>query len=171
MTTPLIILAVLATVTGFLTFGGEFQTWVYGALPEAHAGKFQWHWGIFLGSTALALASGGAAFMFMHHRERVRQLGLGKIWPLPEARHFAERLFYLDDLGEKVLTRQLFYRGIARAAHEFDVRVVDGTVNAVWRDVMSVSGLVRFGQNGWVQAGTLAIGLGVIIIFAAVVLF
>ena len=61
--------------------------------------------------------------------------------------------------------------GSLRAAHEFDVRVVDGTVNAVWRDVMSASGLVRFGQNGWVQAGTLAIGLGVIIIFAAVVLF
>ena len=53
MTTPLIILAVLASLTGFLTIGGEFQSWVYGALPGEHEGKFHWSWGIFLGSTAL----------------------------------------------------------------------------------------------------------------------
>ena len=171
MTTPLIILAALAVVTGFLTFGGEFQTWVYGALPEPHAGKFHWNTGIALGSLALALASGGAAWAFMRHRERIRELKLGEIWPLPEARAFAERLFYLDALGETLLARRVFYRGIARAAHEFDVRIVDGVVNRVWREALSAAGLSRYAQNGWVQVGTMAIVIGGVIIWAAVVLF
>ena len=171
MTTPLIILAALAVVTGFLTFGGEFQTWVYGALPEPHAGKFHWNTGIALGSLALALASGGAAWAFMRHRERIRELKLGEIWPLPEARAFAERLFYLDALGETLLARRVFYRGIARAAHEFDARIVDGAVNRVWREALSAAGLSRYAQNGWVQVGTMAIVIGGVIIWAAVVLF
>ena len=171
MTTPLIILAALAVVTGFLTFGGEFQTWVYGALPHPHAGEFHWHTGIFLGSTALALVSAGAAWLFMRRRERIRELGLGNIWPLPEARAFAERLFYLDALGETLLTRRVFYRGLARAAHEFDARIVDGVVNGVWRETMAAAGLARYAQNGWVQVGIMAIGIGGVIIWAAVVLF
>ena len=171
MTTPLIILAGLAVVTGFLTFGGEFQTWVYGALPEPHEGKFHWNTGIALGSLALALVSGGAAWMFMRHRERIRDLKVGEIWPLPEARAFAERLFYLDALGETLLARRVFYRGIARAAHEFDARIVDGAVNRVWREALSAAGLSRYAQNGWVQVGTMAIVIGGVIIWAAVVLF
>ncbi len=171
MTTPLIILAVISVVAGFLTIGGEFQTWVYGALPEPHEGKFHWSWGIFLGSTALALAAGGAAFAFMHHRDRVRAWGIGGFWPIPELQRFATQLFYLDALGENLLARRLFYGGIARASAWFDDAVVDGLVNRVWREGLTVSAAARFVQNGWVQAGTLSIGLGGMIIWIAVVLF
>lgn len=171
MTTPMIILATLAVVTSFLVIGGEFQDWVYGALPEPHEGKFHWHWGVFLSSTAIALVGGSAAWLFFHWREQIRELRIGAIWPIPEAQHFANRLFYLDELGEHLLTRRLFHRGIARAAHEFDVRVVDGLVNTAWRDALAVGGWARFVQNGWVQTGTMAIGLGSIVIWAAVVLF
>ena len=171
MTTPLIILAVLAAISGLLALGGEFAGWVEGALPGEHHAEFHWSWGIFIVTTVLAVVSGGAAWMFMRHRERISALGIGKVWPIPEAQQFANRLFYLDDLGEKVLARQLFYRGIARAAHEFDSRAVDGFVNAVWREAVSVSNWARVVQNGWVQAGTMAIGLGGVLIWAAVVLF
>ena len=171
MTTPLIILAVISVVAGFLTIGGEFQTWVYGALPEPHEGKFHWSWGIFLGSTALALAAGGAAFAFMHHRDRVRGWGIGGFWPIPELQRFATQLFYLDALGENLLARRVFYGGIARASAWFDDAVVDGLVNRVWREGLTVSAAARFVQNGWVQAGTLSIGLGGMIIWIAVVLF
>jgi len=171
MTTPLLILMVISAVAGFLTIGGEFQTWVYGALPDPHAGKFHWSWGIFLGSTALALAAGGAAYMFMHHRDRVRSWGVGGIWPIPEAQKFATELFYLDSLAENFLARRVFYRWIAQGSAWFDERVVDGVVNRAWREGLTVSSAARFVQNGWVQAGTLSIGLGGMIIWIAVVLF
>ena len=171
MTMPLIILAVIAVVSGFLTFGGEFQTWVYGATPHPHEGEFHWSWGIFLGSTALALGAGAVAFAFMHHREQIRKRGLGGIWPLPELQGFATNLFYLDALGENLLARRVFYRWIAQAAHRFDAEVVDGVVNQTWRRGFSLAGTARFVQNGWVQAGTLSIGLGGVIIWVAVVLF
>ena len=171
MTTPLIILAVISVVAGFLTFGGEFQTWVYGALPDPHDGKFHWSWGIFLGSTALALASGFAAFAFIHHRDRIRSWGIGGIWPIPEAQKFATELFYLDSLAENLLARRVFYRWIAGSSAWFDEHVVDGVVNRTWREGLTVSSASRFVQNGWVQAGTLSIGLGGMIIWIAVVLF
>ena len=171
MTTPLIILAVISIVSGFLTFGGEFQTWVYGALPDPHDGKFHWSWGIFLGSTALAVAAGGAAYMFMHHRDRVRSWGIGGIWPIPEAQKFATELFYMDRLAENLLARRVFYSSIARSSAWFDANIVDGVVNRAWREGVTIAGTARFVQNGWVQAGTLSIGLGGMIIWIAVVLF
>ena len=171
MTTPLIILMVISAVAGFLTIGGEFQTWVYGALPDPHDGKFHWSWGIFLGSTALALAAGGAAYMFMHHRDRVRSWGIGGIWPIPEAQKFATELFYLDSLAENLLARRVFYGWIARSSAWFDATIVDGVVNRAWREGVTIAGAARFVQNGWVQAGTLSIGLGGMIIWIAVVLF
>ncbi len=171
MTVPLVILAVISVVAGFLTIGGEFQTWVYGALPDPHAGKFHWSWGIFLGSTALALAAGGAAYMFMHHRDRVRSWGVGGIWPIPEAQKFATELFYLDSLSENLLARRVFYGWIARSSAWFDATIVDGVVNRAWREGLTISSGARFVQNGWVQAGTISIGLGGMIIWIAVVLF
>ncbi|MYJ02280.1 MAG: hypothetical protein F4102_08560 [Chloroflexi bacterium] len=171
MTTPLLILMVISAVAGFLTIGGEFQTWVYGALPDPHDGKFHWSWGIFLGSTALALVSGFAAYAFIHHRDRIRSWGIGGIWPIPEAQKFATELFYLDSLAENFLARRVFYRWIAQGSAWFDERVVDGVVNRAWREGLTVSSAARFVQNGWVQAGTLSIGLGGMIIWIAVVLF
>ncbi len=171
MTTPLIILAVISVLAGFLTFGGEFQTWVYGALPDPHAGKFHWSWGIFLGSTALAVGAGFVAYWFMRNRERVRSWGVGGIWPIPEAQKFATELFYLDSLAENLLARRVFYGWIARSSAWFDAAVVDGVVNRAWREGLTISNGARFVQNGWVQAGTLSIGLGGMIIWIAVVLF
>ncbi len=171
MTTPLIILAVISVVAGFLTFGGEFQTWVYGALPDPHEGKFHWSWGIFLGSTALAVGAGFVAWWFMRNRERVRSWGVGGIWPIPEAQKFATELFYLDALAENLLARRVFYGWIARSSAWFDATVVDGVVNRAWREGLAISSGARFVQNGWVQAGTLSIGLGGMIIWIAVVLF
>ncbi|MDE2746024.1 MAG: NADH-quinone oxidoreductase subunit L [Chloroflexota bacterium] len=171
MTTPLIILAVISVVSGFLTFGGEFQTWVYGALPDPHAGKFHWSWGIFLGSTALAVGAGFVAYWFMRNRDRVRSWGAGGIWPIPEAQKFATELFYLDALAENLLARRVFYGWIARSSAWFDATVVDGVVNRAWREGLTISNGARFVQNGWVQAGTISIGLGGMIIWIAVVLF
>ncbi len=171
MTVPLIILSVIAAIAGLLTVGGEIQTWVYGSLPTPKEGSFHWSTGIFLGSTALALVSAGAAFAFVHHRDRVRSWGIGGVWPIPEAQKFATELFYLDAFGERVLARRVFYRWIAGASAWFDANVVDGAVNRVWREGLTVSSTARFVQNGWVQAGTLSIGLGGVIIWVAVVLF
>ena len=61
MTVPLVVLAVLAVGAGWLTFGGEFQSWVLGALPDAHEAEFLWHTGVFIGSTLLAAGAAGAA--------------------------------------------------------------------------------------------------------------
>ncbi|MCY4618789.1 MAG: NADH-quinone oxidoreductase subunit L [Chloroflexi bacterium] len=176
MTIPLIILAVFAVLSGLVTLGSEVQTWVYGALPNAehhteHLPFLHWHWGVAISSTVFALIAGGIAYRFMRERDRIRSWGVGGIWPIPEMQKFATELFYLDALGEKVLARRVFYSWIAQASSWFDANVVDGVVNQAWRRGVSVSNTARFVQNGWVQAGTLSIGLGGVIIWVAVVLF
>ena len=98
-------------------------------------------------------------------------IGISKLWPIPEAQGFAVNLFYLDWLGEQLLARRVFYRGIARAAAEFDRAAVDGAVNRVWRDALAVGSLSRVVQNGWVQSGALAIAIAGVLIWAAVALF
>ena len=107
----------------------------------------------------------------MRNRDRVRSWGVGGIWPIPEAQKFATELFYLDALAENLLARRVFYGWIARSSAWFDAAVVDGVVNRAWREGLTISSGARFVQNGWVQAGTLSIGLGGMIIWIAVVLF
>ena len=171
MTAPLIILAVITVPIGLLVIDGAFETLVSGALPHPHEGHFHWNWAVFIISTVLAVVGGGAAWLFMQQRERIRGTGIGKLWPIPEAQGFAVNLFYLDWLGEQLLARRVFYRGIARAAAEFDRAAVDGAVNRVWRDALAVGSLARVVQNGWVQSGALAIAIAGVLIWAAVALF
>ena len=77
----------------------------------------------------------------------------------------------MDRLAENLLARRVFYSSIARSSAWFDANIVDGVVNRAWREGVTIAGTARFVQNGWVQAGTLSIGLGGMIIWIAVVLF
>ena len=170
MTAPLAILAVLAVVAGFVTFGGEFQGWVLGALPKPEPGKFEFKVGIFIASTVVAVAGIGAAFLLYQRRlisvEALRRRPL--IQPLQRA---LENKLYLDVLVEDLLVRRAFYGGLALAAATFDRDVVDGAVNGVWRGTFQAGHWGRLAQNGQVQAMAVALAAGGLIIWGAVVLF
>ena len=164
------VLAVLAIVAGFVTFDGEFQTWVLGALPGGGEGHFEWETGIFIGSTVLAVA-GMLLATLLYLRPRVNLEAVRGVWPLRELHRFAVRKYFADAIGETLLVRHLFYAGIARAASEFDRLVVDGVVNQTGRDVVELGRRARLVQNGWVQSGTVLLALGSVVIWASVVIF
>jgi len=170
MTLPLIVLAVLAVVTGFLTFGGEFQTWVGGALPEPEKGEFQWETGIFLASTIAALA-GIVAAVAIYQRQMVDIAALRESRLIKPVHTVLVNKFYMDVLAEDILVRRVFYGGSARVAAAFDTDVVDGAVRGIARTTFDAGKWGRRIQNGQVQTGGAMLLAGGVVIFGAVVIF
>ena len=151
MAAPLLVLAVPALLIGFANVSGGVEHLLAGALPleMRHAlPEFNFNWGIALGSSALALAGIGSAWLFYGARvlsaERVR-LTLQPIHTL------LERKYFLDDLFEGVLVRGLLYRVGAGALSLFDSLVVDRVPNEIARGLRLSSFGLRMLQTGQVQ--------------------
>ncbi len=170
MAWPLLLLAVPAIGAGFLAFGGAFQTWVYGSLPQPHEGEFLWKTGIFAASTAVALAGIGGAVAVYQARvidmARVREHAL--VRPLHT---LLVNKFYMDLLVEEILVRGVFYRGGAYFMAVIDSEIIDGAVNGVAKGVGGVGRIGRLAQDGQVQTMGVALGMGAVIIWGAVVIF
>ena len=156
MTLPLIILAVPAVLAGFvnLPFGGldELGHLLEGALPleteEAlHHPEFSWP----LAIASSALAIGGIALAYaVYVANAVSAASLRRLWG-PVAT-LVERKYYMDELYEAVIVRNVLYRGVCAAAAWFDTNVVDGAVNGATTASRRASDGLRWVQSGSVQA-------------------
>jgi NADH-quinone oxidoreductase subunit L len=163
MVAPLAVLAVPAVLIGFANMGGGVEHLLAGALPEetrAALHEFDFSWGIALGSTALALAGIGSAWLFYGARvlsaERVRLA----LWPLHV---LLERKYFLDDLYEGVLVRGALYRLTGSALSWFDTYIVDGTANGLAGALRLSSGGLRVLQTGQVQVYAALAFMGLLI--------
>jgi NADH-quinone oxidoreductase subunit L len=147
----LAVLAVPALLIGFANVSGGVEHLLHGALPHEtaeHLHAFEFSWGIALGSTAVALAGIGTAWLFYGARvlssERVR-LAVRPLHVL------LERKYFLDELYEGVAVRGVLYARAAFALSWFDTYVVDGIVNGAAGALRLGSGYLRLLQTGQVQ--------------------
>jgi NADH-quinone oxidoreductase subunit L len=182
MTIPLVVLAVLSVVSGwiglpgnslfhhFIHFGEEVATPNYMVMTLA------------ILSSVLGIGVGYAVFM-----KRVVQPSIFRE-KLPWAYDLLANKYYLDEIYWAILVKPLF--AITAFLAKFDQRIVGGFVNGVakvtmglaivhaWFDKWIVDGMVnlvglsakisgrvlRFGQTGVVQNYTLVVFLGIIVI-------
>ncbi|OGO50143.1 MAG: NADH-quinone oxidoreductase subunit L [Chloroflexi bacterium RBG_16_68_14] len=151
MVAPLVTLAVAALLIGLANVSGGVEHLLAGALPaetREALPEFEFNWGIALGSTALALAGIGGAWLFYGARvlsaERVRQA----VRPL---HLLLERKYFLDDLYEGVLVQGVLYRGATAVLSWFDTYIVDGVANGVGGALRLGSSGLRLLQTGQVQ--------------------
>ncbi len=163
MIAPLAVLAVPAFLIGFANVSGGIEYLLLGALPEAtHATvqEFEFSWGIALGSTAVALAGIGGAWLFYGARvlsaERVRVA-------LSPLHRLLERKYFLDDLYEDVLVRGVLYRGAVATLSWFDTYVVDGVANGIAGSLRIGSASLRLLQTGQVQVYAMVGFIGLLI--------
>ncbi len=163
MVAPLAVLAIPALLIGFANVSGGIEHLLLGALPEATLAtvhEFEFSWGIALGSTAVALAGIGGAWLFYGARvlsaERVRVT----LWPL---HRLLERKYFLDELYEEVLVRGVLYRGTAATLSWFDTYVVDGVANGVAGTLRLGSSGLRLLQTGQVQVYGMVAFIGLLI--------
>ena len=167
---PLIVLAVLAVGAGFVTFGGEFQTWVLGALPVPEEGEFEFDTGIFLASTVLA-AFGIATAIAIYAFRAADPAALQESALLRSLHTLLSNKFYIDVLAEDIVVRRVFYGGLARAANVLDRDYVDGAVNAAWHGTFELGRWARLVQNGQVQMAAASLIFGAIAIWGTLVIF
>jgi NADH-quinone oxidoreductase subunit L len=173
MTLPLVILAICATVVGFLLLGSfsEFLTQTpslaYHAVPKlpgTEAAHEEAHNFVAVTSTVFALAGiGVAAFLYLGDRRQVAWLAS----VLRPAYLLSYGKFFFDPIYDWLVVRPL--AGLAAICNWFDRWIVDGLVNVLGVIPALAGAALRSLQNGVVQFYALAMVLGLLVLIGALV--
>jgi NADH-quinone oxidoreductase subunit L len=159
MTLPLIVLAILAVVAGFINtpFNPWLGSWLTGEHHEEPA-----NWAAIVISTLAGLLGIGLGYLMYLKRSIPRDAISGKV---PGLYVLLNRKYFIDELYTWILIKPL--QGIGMVLHLFDVYVVDGLVRLA---TATVVGLGRVGsrlQNGQLQTYGLITLLGLLILVLA----
>ncbi len=142
MSLPLIILAAVSCVAGFIPFG-NFVTW------NGHAYDFMAHfdWSVAAVSLAVAIiAIAIAAKMYM--RENTIPAKLKNA--LPALWNWCYHRFYWDELY-MFITHKIIFNGICRPLAWFDRQIIDGTMDAFATVTNKASDAIKPLQSGQIQ--------------------
>jgi NADH-quinone oxidoreductase subunit L len=175
MTVPLVVLAVGATVLGFLAvpevlgeplhFANFWEQWLgAGTFPEVAAHPGATVLGLMGLATGLAVVGIGAAFAIYRNGP---EGAAGLVGALGPVKTLVENKFYIDELNDLVIVRP--FRWVARRTFELvDRIVIDTLLIGAWGVLCSIAGrAARAWQNGDVQRYLVAMMLGL----AAIVYF
>jgi NADH-quinone oxidoreductase subunit L len=173
MVVPMVILAVLSVVSGWLNVTGSFGQFLghggNGEVPSFVEGFF----GMLARPLPLiSLLVAGLGIFLAYAMYSVKWLSaeaVGKVFK-PFYNLFY-RKYWFDELYERVIVVRVLVDGIFRALSVFDSRVVDGAVNGVASGTAEASGVMRRAQTGQLQAYGIAIAIGVIAIAVCFYLF
>jgi len=177
MTNPLLLLAVLSAIGGFvqvplLAGGQRLGAWLEPVFADA--ARLQGHGtgahaahnpGLEVALMAISLAV-ALAGIFVAHRFYVAD---------PEApKRLADRVtsfyrtlfnkYWIDEIYDARIVQPI-RRGSERLWHGFDAAVIDGAVNGVARQIERGSAFLRLAQTGYVQVYALILTLGLVVVF------
>ncbi len=168
MTLPLIVLAGLSIVGGFINtpFRLGLEHFLEPSLEGVHVSHPPEGWGMFLLLAALSVGAGlagvGAAFLTYNRPAdlwRRFEESFGKLWDA------WQNAYWVDDLYGMTIVQP--GRKLAEAAaFRFDIPVVDGLVNGAGRLVRNVAGWARGMQTGLVRSYGLLFGAGTVAVIA-----
>ena len=166
MTLPLIILAVLSIVTGYLGIpeflGPMFETTAGGATHEGGAAI-----GIMVAATGMGLLGIAGAYYvyvlnpalpdrFARRWQSLYQASLNK--------------WYVDEIYDRTIVRPTFFAA-TELWRRVDVNVVDGAVNGVARAIAWGGWILRLMQTGQAQHYALGMALGAVVILTVFLIF
>jgi NADH-quinone oxidoreductase subunit L len=159
MTWPLIVLAVLAVVAGFVNtpFNSWLGTWLTG--HEHHEAA---NWTVMIISTLVGLLGIGLGYLIYLKRSIPRDVVSAKA---PWLYTLLNRKYFIDEIYEFIIIKPL--RGLGLILDFIDLYVIDGLVRLT---TQAVVGLGRVGsrlQNGQVQTYGLITLLGLLILVLA----
>ena len=155
MRLPLLVLAALAVVSGFLGHEWGFGSWVY--FGHAHAGAIDpMVAGVSTGLTLLALAIAYLVYVKKVVAADAIADRLGIFYTL------SYHKYYIDEIYAAL--RQVFVDGCGKVFYWIDIYIVDGLVNALALAVRFMSGALSFFESGQTQF------YAAVVIFGAVLL-
>jgi NADH-quinone oxidoreductase subunit L len=143
MTIPLMLLALITCVSGFVPFG-EFVS-SNGLSFESHGGSASWL-EVMISNLAPCFIIGSALVYY-----KSKNLShLQRLWIYRPAVH----RFYIDEVYQ-FITHRIIFRCISAPAAWFDRHVVDGSLNLLARGTYLVSVRIRGIQSGDIQQYTI----------------
>jgi NADH-quinone oxidoreductase subunit L len=174
MTVPLIILAVLSVIGGYIglphVLGGTnpFGQWLGPVVHPADAGEAIVYHGeaateltLMVVSVAAALAGIYLAYAwYMKKSETVKALGESALHTMLLNKYWVDEIY-------SVTIVQPFVKGSELLARYFDVGTIDGLVNGVGSFFSWIGGGVRRVQTGLVQNYAVFMGIGLLLVLAA----
>ncbi len=156
MTLPLVILAAISCVAGFIPFG-KLVTW--NGEPYDFMAHFDWS----VASVSLCVAVAAIALATVMYRKEnplpdKMQAALPTLWK------WAHHRFYWDELY-MFITHRIIFNGICRPISWFDRHIIDGTMDALAIVTNKASQAIKPLQSGqvqlyvwWYLLGALALG-------------
>lgn len=159
MTVPLVILALITCVAGFIPFG-DFVS------ADGKALQIHTTWPIALASIGIAVVGIGiAAFKFFkeHEKPAVNEASMTAF-----ARAAYHR-FYIDEVY-MFITKRIIFNGVSKGIAWFDRHVVDGFMNFLAWGVNRVSYDIRGLQSGQVQQYAYVFVLGALLLVIIAIL-
>lgn len=155
MWAPLMLLAVLSAVCGFIPFGQ------YVTADRLPAGS---HLDITIALTASAISVAGIlAAMALYRKPSERPAQIAE--SLSGLYRLAYRKFYIDEIYLAV-TKNVLFKGIAWPAAWFDRHVVDGSMNGIAWVTTRVARAIKGIQSGQVQQYALSFVMGAVALAA-----
>jgi NADH-quinone oxidoreductase subunit L len=170
MVMPMVVLAILAVVSGFWNVTGDFGAlFGHGETQSFSQGFF----GIltqFLPWCSLMLAGLGILLAYaIYSAKWLSAEEMGRMFK-PFYILFS-RKYWFDELYEKVFVGKVLVRGFFAGLQGFDTYGVDGAVNGIATGAMATGKALRKAHTGQLQLYGLFIGIGILAIILCVYLF
>jgi NADH-quinone oxidoreductase subunit L len=161
MTVPLMILAVLAVISGFVFMPNNpwLGTWLTGQHMEEHV-----NWTVIITTNVVGVLGILLGWLIYGKKAISRDIVSSK---LPWLHRLLERKYYIDEIYEWIAVKPL--RGIGYVLQLFDRYIVDGIVRLTAGTALLVGRAGTRLQNGQVQTYGLISLLGFLILIVAIV--
>ncbi|MBA7630026.1 NAD(P)H-quinone oxidoreductase subunit 2, chloroplastic [subsurface metagenome] len=170
MVMPMVVLAILAVVSGFWNVTGDFGAF----MGHGHTQSFgQGFFGILTHSLPwISLILAGLGILLAYAIYSAKWLSAERIGGMfkPLYNLFLHK-YWLDELYEKLFVGKVLQRGFFAGLQVFDVYGVDGAVNGIASGAMAMGRAVRKVHSGQLQLYGLFIGIGIIVIVACLYIF
>ncbi len=163
MVVPMVILAILAVVSGFWNVTGGFNAFMgEGETKSFISGLF----GIFVHPLPwIALLVAGLGIFLAYAIYGAKWLSAERIGRVFRPLYVTfSRKYWFDELYENIIVRIVLLKGVFAGLEKIDTKVVDGTVNGLANSALDSGNTMRRAQTGQLQLYGLVIGLGIVAI-------
>jgi len=167
MVAPMVVLAVLAVVSGFWNVNGQFNDFM------GHHGHALGFFGVLthaLPWISLILAGSGILLAYATYSAKwISAEKMGSIFK-PFYTLFLHK-YWFDELYENIIVKLALLKGVFAGLEQVDTYGVDGTVNGAANGAMAIGKAIRRVQTGQLQLYGIFIGVGILAIIICLYIF
>jgi NADH-quinone oxidoreductase subunit L len=167
MTVPMVVLAILAIVSGLWNVGGQFSEFM------GHHADAPGFFGILTQAIPwISLIVAGLGILLAYAMYSAKWISPERIGSMFRPLYVLfSRKYWMDELYENGIVRYFLVNGVFRGMQRIDTYLVDGIVNGVAGGAMAGGKALRRAHTGQLQAYGLIVGLGILAIVIVLLIF